>query len=215
MKDLFCLWIMVNHHSSSLCNSCIFHFILLVGFMIFKQIVLFLLLLFVIFFAVWIVYELVLFMFTKPTSAMYVPSFDRHIKLMQNHLHLIRWKKLVDLWCGDGKAMRFFAKEFGLQCDGYELQFYPYRYGKLINWILWYPHVHLYRKDFSQANIKHYDYIYVYLLPQQMAEIEPWIFQHMNAHTIIISNSFQFKIHQPYEVIKDAKGKPSIFLYKK
>ncbi len=154
-------------------------------------------------------------MFKKDKSAMYVPSFNRHIRLMKKHLKLTRWKKLVDLWCGDGKAMRFFADSFGLQCDGYELQCFPYYYGKLINYVLWYPQLKLYKKDFSQANLKRYDYIYVYLLPNQMAEIEQRIFNHMSHYAIIISNSFQFAVHKPYEIIKNTKGKSSIFLYKK
>lgn len=63
----------------------------------------------------------------------------------------------------------------------------------------------MYKQDFSQATLKNYDYIYTYLLPHQMAEIEPRIFKHMAAHAIVISNSFQFAVHKPYEVIKDAQ----------
>lgn len=71
------------------------------------------------------------------------------------------------------------------------------------------------KKDFLLADIHIYDYIYVYLLPMQMAAIEDWIFKTMKSDAIIISNSFQFAKHTPYEVIKDKNGKPSIFLYKK
>jgi hypothetical protein len=183
--------------------------------MIFKQIVLVLLLLFIIFFALRVIYGLLVFMFKKDKSAMYVPSFNRHIRLMKQHLHLVRWKKLIDLWCGDGKAMRFFFKTFGLVCDGYELQHFPYYYGKIINYIFWYTSLHLYKKDFFQADLGRYDYIYVYLLPSQMAEIESWIFAHMHPKAIIISNSFQFAVHTPYATINDKRGKPNIFLYKK
>lgn len=183
--------------------------------MVFKEIIFGLLLLAIIFFALRVIYGLLVFMFKKDKSAMYVPSFNRHIKLMKNNLKLVRWKRLVDLWCGDGKAMRFFAWHFGLQCDGYELQNIPYLYGMLCNYLLWYTKLNLYKQNFSQANLSRYDYIYLYLLPVQMAEIELRIFNHMNTSAIIISNSFQFAVHTPYEVIKDAKGKPSIFLYKK
>jgi len=145
---------------------------------------------------------------------MYVPSFDRHIRLMKDQLKLNSWKKLVDLGCGDAKAMRFFAKTFWLQCDGYELQRFPYLYGKLINFVLWYKNLTLYRQDFSQANLKHYDYIYVYLLPQQMAQIESWIFSHISSDAIIISNSFQFAQHKPYQTIDNKQGKPNVFLYR-
>lgn len=63
----------------------------------------------------------------------------------------------------------------------------------------------MYKQNFSQADLLRYDYIYVYLLPVQLAEIEPRIFKHMDTKAILISNSFQFAVHQPYEVIKDAK----------
>lgn len=183
--------------------------------MFFKQTVLLLFLLITVFIPVIVVWELVFFLFKKNKSAMYVASFNRHIQLMKDSLDLTSWKRLVDLWCGDGKAMRFFAKEFGLQCDGYEFQRFPYYYGKLINYLLWYKTLHLYRKDFSQVDFSRYDYIYTYLLPNQMAEIEPWIFKNMKPDSIIISNSFQFAVHKPYETIKNKHGKPSIFLYKK
>jgi hypothetical protein len=38
-----------------------------------------------------------------------------------------------------------------------------------------------------------------------MAAIEDWIFKRMNTDAIIISNSFQFAVHTPYDVIKDKK----------
>ncbi len=183
--------------------------------MIFKQIILSLLLIIVISFSLRVIYGLLVFIFKKDKSAMYVPSFNRHIRLMQAHLKLVRWKKLVDLWCGDGKAMRFFYKTFGVQADGYEIQYFPHLYGKILNKLLWYPDLKLLKKDFLLADIHGYDYIYIYLLPHQMAEIESWIFKTIAPHAIIISNSFQFTVHKPYEVIKDKNWKPSIFLYKK
>ncbi len=183
--------------------------------MLITQIVLLLLLLSIVFFSGRVIFGLLVFIFKKDKSAMYVPSFNRHIRLMHQHLHLTRWKRLVDLWCGDGKAMRFFAKVFGLQCDGYELQNFPYLYGKLCNYVLSYHHLKIYKQNFLQADLGRYDYLYVYLLPNQMADIESRIFEHMNDSAIIISNSFQFALHKPYEVITDTHGKPSIFLYKK
>jgi hypothetical protein len=48
-----------------------------------------------------------------------------------------------------------------------------------------------------------------------MAAIESRIFSHMKDDAIIISNSFQFVKHTTFDTIKNAKGKASIFLYKK
>lgn len=65
------------------------------------------------------------------------------------------------------------------------------------------------------VDLSTFDYIYVYLLPVQLAFIEDWVWSTMKEDAIIIANSFQFKNHKPFEVIKNKKGKPSIFLYKK
>ncbi|MCX6825496.1 MAG: hypothetical protein NTY80_04745 [candidate division SR1 bacterium] len=183
--------------------------------MIIKEIILGILLVAVIVFPLRMIYGLFAFMFRKDKSAMYMPSFNRHISLMKQHLRLVRGKKLVDLGCGDGKAMRFFSREFGLQCDGYEIQHFPHLYGKILNKIFGYPNLRLLKKNFLLADIHGYDYIYVYLLPTQMANIESRIFKNISDHAIIISNSFQFSFHKPYDVIKDSRGRASIFMYKK
>ena len=183
--------------------------------MIIREIMLLVLLLVILLWTGRVVVGLLVFLFKKHPYTMYVSSFDRHIRLMKDGLHLVHWKKLIDLGCGDGKAMRFFHTEFWLLCDGYELQRFPYLYGKLLNSLHGSTQLHLFRKDFGHADLKQYDYIYLYLLPQQMAVIEDRVFSHMRHDAIIISNSFQFAKHTPYEAIKDKKGKPSIFLYRK
>lgn len=182
--------------------------------MIRQQLLVFFFLFLVVAFVLWVYYGLFSSFFRKRKFAMYVPSFNRHIRLMKQ-LKLTRWKTLVDLWCGDGKAMRFFWKQFGLICDGYEIQHMPYIYGKILNKIFWHPDLKLLKKDFLLADIHTYDYIYVYLLPEQMAQIESRIFKTMKSDAIIISNSFQFAVHTPYDTIKDKHGKPNVFLYKK
>lgn len=111
--------------------------------------------------------------------------------------------------------MRFFSKTYNLVGDGYELQGFPYRYGKLLNHLFGYTTITLSNKNFMLADLKRYDYIYVYLLPQQLAHIESWIFKNITDDAIIVSNSFQFALHQPFQIIKDKKGRASIFLYRK
>jgi len=58
-----------------------------------------------------------------------------------------------------------------------------------------------------KIDLSTFDYVYVYLLPKQLAFIEDWLWKNIGKDTIIISNSFQFKNHTPFEVIKDKKGK--------
>lgn len=182
--------------------------------MLVLQLLLLILLFFLVLVTLRAVFSLLSYGWKKQTIAMYISTFTRHIRLMK-WLHLTRGKRLVDLWCGDGKALRFFAKTFGLVCEGYEIQPFPYRYGKFLNKLFGYSSIHIHKKDLIQADLRRYDYIYLYLLPHQMAELEPRIFSQVRDDAIVISNSFPFPLHQPYTTLNTPQGKPNIFLYRK
>jgi len=153
--------------------------------------------------------------FGKYKKAPYVPSFDYHLNLIKKNLKLRKWAKIVDLWCGDGKALRFFSKNFWLKGEGYDINAAALRYGKILNRFHKEKNVKLIKANFEKAELKKYDYIYIYLFPNQLAEIEKRVFSNISDQAIIISNSFQFGKHKPFKTIKNNKGKDSIFLYKK
>lgn len=148
-------------------------------------------------------------------KAPYVPSFNYHLRLMKQHLTLRKWAKLVDLWCGDGKALRFFGKEFGVIGEGYEINPFVARFGRLLNRRTGTKNIKIIRSNFQKAKLEKYDYVYMYLFPNQLIKIEDWIFENIRHDTILISNSFKFIKHEPYDSIRNEKGKEIIRLYKK
>ncbi|MDD2487083.1 MAG: methyltransferase domain-containing protein [Candidatus Gracilibacteria bacterium] len=146
----------------------------------------------------------------------YVPTYDDDILVLKDNLEINENKKLLDLGCGDGKVLRFFEKNFKMSIlDGYDINSYAINYGKLLLWLGKFKKIHLYRKNFLDAPIKEYDYIYTYLLTHLMEKIEDHVFSNMKDNAIIISNSFKFKNHEPFKIICNKKGKERIFLYKK
>lgn len=152
--------------------------------------------------------------FIKNRNAPYVWSFKRHLELMEKLSIKDNWS-LLDLWCGDGKALRFFDKNFNLRkLVWYDINKYAIFLGKILNKILWHKKIDIKLKDFTKWEIKWYDYIYFYLRPSQLARIEKRVREKKDKNTIIISNSFEFSKHKPYEIIKNRKWKKSIFLYK-
>lgn len=96
-------------------------------------------------------------------KAPYVPSFDYHLRIMKKYLTLEKGATIVDLWCGDGKALRFFSKEFGLKGTGYDLNPFAIWYGKFCNRLIWLRHIKLIRSDFKKAQLQRYEYIYIYI----------------------------------------------------
>lgn len=154
-------------------------------------------------------------MFTRIKKAPYVPSFKSHIQLMKEKIKIKKGKKLVDLGCGDGRALRFFAKNFNTKCEGYDFNPFALQRGRILNRYYKIPKIKMIKSAFEKADLKKYDYIYVYLFPNQLADIENWIFENIKKDTIIISNSFKFAKHKPFDTIKNNKGRDIIFLYKK
>jgi len=155
----------------------------------------------------------VYYFFTK--KAPYVPSFDKQLKIIKEELNLNKNKSLVDLWCWDWKALRFFNKNYRLKGEGYDINYFALFYGKFLNKLYWYKNINLHRKNFFSADLKKYDYVYLYLRPSQLEKMEEWIFSNIKKDAVVISNSFQFKNNKPYKTIKKDWVIGSIFLYKK
>ena len=152
--------------------------------------------------------------FGKTEQAVYLGSFGADLALMDRHLRLDSGKRLVDLGCGDGKALRFFVRRYGVKGIGYDFNHFAISYGKLLNKMKWYD-ITLVYSDFLKADLHNVDYIYLYLFPGQMVNIEHRLFDHIGPDTIVISNTFLFHKHIPFETIKDRKGKERIRLYRK
>lgn len=168
----------------------------------------------VLFLVLWYNVQLFLLMFRSNKQAIYIPSFTKDLSLMCGQLPLSPGKMLIDLGCGDGKALRFFVREYHLKCLWYDINRFAIYYGRIINWLKWY-HIHLFHSNFLGADLSGADYIYLYLFPEQMVIIEDWFFSAIQEGTVVISNTFQFKKHTPFEIIKGRNGKNRIFLYKK
>jgi len=151
----------------------------------------------------------------KPSkTAPYIWSFNRHLILMKK-LSIKKWANIVDLGCGDGKALRFFDNNFDLKIlTWYDINPYAIIWGKILNILQLHKNISLQKKNFLKVKLKWYHYIYVYLRPSQLANIEERLRNNKNKDTIIISNSFEFSKHEAFENIKNTKWKNSIFLYK-
>jgi len=158
-------------------------------------------------------YNAIRLLFSTTKKAPYIPSFDRQLKLMRE-LGLQEWSTMVDLWCWDWKALRFFSKEYWLkELDWFDINLYAILKWRRKNKRQNFQNIKLYRKNLFKVDLKKYDYIYVYLWPTQLEIMEDWIWENKKEWARIISNSFQFKKHKPIIKIKNKKGIDTIFFY--
>lgn len=173
-------------------------------------IVLFLIVLVLIFFVCLLLWPI----FTWFKKAPYVPSFDTDLLLIKKHITFKKWDSIVDLWCGDGKVLRFFSQYFWLKGVWYDSNPFVIFYGKILNIVFGYKDIRLVRSDFVHANLDYYDYVFLYLFPEQVLDMEDWIFSSVSENTIILSNSFAFFYHVPFKIILDENNTKIIYLYR-
>ncbi len=152
--------------------------------------------------------------FQPRKRAPYIWTFKRHFKILKQ-LDIPQWSTILDLWCWDGKALRFFHKTYQLKkWIWYDINIYAIIRWKIINRIKWHKDILLFYKNFLDINLKWYKYIYIYLWTKQLTDIEDRIRANKDKNTIIISNSFTFSKHKNYKTLKNSKWKNAIFLYK-
>ena len=147
----------------------------------------------------------------------YVNSFNSQLNLLKKHLRLKPSKALLDLGCGDGKAMRFFAKYYPIQViDGYDTSLFAIALGRFYNHFFQFKkRINLMHWDLHNADLSQYDYVYVYLLPKHNELIEDWLFDGIKDDCVVISNSFTFKKHKEFAKIEDEDSKWKFYLYRK
>ncbi len=146
----------------------------------------------------------------------FVPTYNSDIKTMKEKLELIPGKTMIDLGCGNGKALKVFTDHFHIsEAHGYDFNVWAILWWKFMNRITKSKTIKLFVWDFLKVDISRFDYVYIYLLTKYLAKIEDHVFEHIWDHTIIISNSFQFKKHTPFQIIKNDEWKERFFLYRK
>ena len=152
--------------------------------------------------------------FQPRKRAPYVWTFKRHLKILKK-INIAKNSTILDLGCGDWKALRFFNKNYQFKkLAWYDINPYAVIRWKIINKITKNNKISLNRKNFLNIDISWYNYIYLYLRTKQLADIEDRIRKNKDKNTIIISNSFQFKKHKAFKTFKNKKWKDAIFLYK-
>lgn len=121
----------------------------------------------------------------------YVPSDKKLIKKLFRVYPFEKGKIFIDLGSGDGLVV-FEAAKNGLIAYGYEINPVLYYFSLLKKKIFKIEKANFFRKDLKSVNLKDADYIYLFLLPKTLAEIENKIFSEGKKESKVICLDFRF-----------------------
>lgn len=132
---------------------------------------------------------------------------------------LNKGETVVDLGCGNGRALVIASKEFGARGIGIDRSLYCVLQAKLNVYLKGESkNVKIYYKPFEKAarEIKQADVIYLYLWPAAMTKIEPWLFSQLPEKTRVVSLLFRFIERKPIAELetKNLGTKMRISLYR-
>ena len=134
-------------------------------------------------------------------SAPYVPSFgkDRRVILdeAKKILPLLKLKSAIEPGAGDANISFALARMGYQNVAAVELVPFLTVFARLRKLLGRYKQVAIYNENIYNIDYSKYDLAVIYLYPSLMAKLEPILYSQMPKGSYIISNTFQFKQHQP------------------
>ena len=149
----------------------------------------------------------------------FVNSFWRQLSLLDKY-NRKKWAKILDLGCGDGGTLRYIYHRYNLTYGlGYDINSFAIWRGQTIHNIYKFlgklQNIELRKADIYTADLAWWNYVYIYLFPDFMADMEDWLWDGLDSGTVIVCNTFAFAKHEPFQTISNNKGKIVYRFYKK
>lgn len=152
-------------------------------------------------------------------NAPYIRTGKKLIERVLAEIDFQPGAKVYELGCGDGRFLRALAKQKNVQAIGYENFILPYFLSQVFNYFTGSKAKVVYG-DFFKADLKDADYVFCYLIPKQMEQLEAKLKRELKPGALVISNTFKFENWPPEKQIvineKNRYGLSNkIFIYKK
>ncbi len=147
----------------------------------------------------------------------FVPSTTAILRAVVEANVLPREGLILDLGCGDGKALRMLARAgYKGPLVGYERAFFPWMHSKFWG-LLDRSHVEIRRRNFDEAPLEDAKGVYVFLLTRVLAGLAPTLKSRLQPGAVVVSAEFPIADWTPVQVLtapgvtaKEAK----VFVYR-
>jgi len=148
------------------------------------------------------------------TGVPFVSLSKKKIDKILDFIEFDKTKTLYDLGCGDARFLvRSYAK-YGISGVGYELNWWAILRFKL-NIFIHRSDVVLFNKNFLKVNLASADYIFVYLIPSAMVQLENKLLKEPKDFREVISYGFAFPNLKPSKVFytESRRDRGRVYIY--
>jgi SAM-dependent methyltransferase len=152
-------------------------------------------------------------------NAPFLSSNKKLIKRIIDEIDFKDGSVVYELGCGQATFLRELKKKKNVIAIGFEYFLVPYLIAKILN-IFSGQKIRIYYRDFFKANLGDADYIFCFLICDEMTRLEKKLQDELKKGALVISNTFSFKNWELQKVIiVDSNKKNSlnnkIYIYQK
>jgi len=152
-------------------------------------------------------------------NAPFLSSNKKLIKRIIDEIDFKDGSVVYELGCGQATFLRELKKKKNVIAIGFEYFLVPYLIAKILN-IFSGQKIRIYYRDFFKANLGDADYIFCFLICDEMMRLEKKLQKELKKGALVISNTFSFKNWELQKaIIVDSNKKNSlnnkIYIYQK
>lgn len=135
-----------------------------------------------------------------------VSSSSKFIRRIGKHLKIKKGDKICDAGSGNGKFLLALNKEYGCECEGFEIAQSVWFESVMRKTFSAAKEVRFFRKNFHKVDLSKYDIIYNYLFPPLMGAFEEKLQPLKGTGKRVISHAFRLPNLRPYKTVRSREG---------
>ena len=143
-------------------------------------------------------------------GALYVSTSRLRIRAVLDELNLTPGQVLMDLGCGDGRALRAARRRSDISAIGYEINPLAYLKARIYSMA---AGIDIRYRNFWHEAIDRADIIFCYLFPDVMAELAAKIQKEAKPGAVIVSFNFPIPAFTPVKVLRPAGARQNDPIY--
>lgn len=152
-------------------------------------------------------------------NAPYLRSSSKMIRRILQEIDFKEGAVVYDLGCGDGRFLRELAKKRNIKAVGYEYFFLAYFFARILN-LFSRQKIKVYYQNFFKADLSGADYVFCYLIGDEMKKLEEKLQRELKPGAVVVSNTFSFKnwaLERKVTIKEGTKGRlnNNLYIYRK
>lgn len=130
----------------------------------------------------------------------YVPTRNKDLEAILKTARLKKGQVFMDLGSGDGRVVKMAVKKYGVHGIGIDINPTLIFIANLKNKFEKIKNLEFQRKNIKDADFKKADIIYIFLMPNFIAQLTPILRKKMKKNALVISHGFKIIGWQKYTV---------------